>query len=257
MPTAIPADTTNGPGIGRSACSARSGTDATVSRAVTSRTVPASTRGAVAGQHRADGGERGERAREQDGAPDRRTAVGNANAGRVERVARRDADEVRVPGERPGASQPVGPLVHEGGDQARQHHKRERPGAELAECDRERQRGPSEDDDAYAGSRATPRSASRRRAGARPARPRRGRGSGAGPRRPTPRARIHAATRPITSPAWTSVRVVTTPDAGAPSQKSVRSALPGPALRVDAARGGVAGGGERHARDQECEGHAG
>src|SRR5207344_3111337 len=44
MPTAIPADTTNGAGIGRSARSARSGTDATVSRAVTSRTVPASTR---------------------------------------------------------------------------------------------------------------------------------------------------------------------------------------------------------------------
>ena len=37
---------------------------------------------------------------------------------------------------------------------------------------------------------------------------------------------IQAATSPITSPAWTSVRVATTPEAGAPSQKSVRSAFP-------------------------------
>ena len=68
---------------------------------------------------------------------------------------------------------------------------------------------------------------------------------------------IHAATSPITSPAWTSVRVATTPDAGAPSQKSVRSAFPvqrsGSMRRAD----GVAGGGERHARDQEREGHDG
>ena len=66
---------------------------------------------------------------------------------------------------------------------------------------------------------------------------------------------IHAATRPMTSPAWTSVRVATTPEAGAPSQKSVRRAFPVQRVGVDAAGRSVAGGGERHARDQEREGH--
>ena len=76
------------------------------------------------------------------------TDAGSAIAGGVERVASRDAHEVRVPGERPGTAQPVGPRVHERRDQAGQDDERERAGAELAERDRQGQRTPSEDDHA-------------------------------------------------------------------------------------------------------------